>query len=259
MLKQDSSPPDEAMIPGKNGASAQDIKFVRSLQQKKFRQQNGLFVVEGKKMVEELLRSPFEIHSIYTAGASFKIPGPAPVIRTKDGDLERMSSFATSPGVLAVVKQKEWKPLEQLTGLSLVLDGMSDPGNMGTIIRTADWFGVEQILCSANCVELWNAKVVQATMGSVFRMPVVYGALPELLKSYIESGKKLVAATMQGTSFQAIEKSFPALLAIGSEANGLSAEVLALATTQISIPGRGKTESLNAGVAAGILMQQLMQ
>lgn len=243
----------------KQTISAADIKFVRSLQQKKFRQESGMFVTEGKKMVEELLRSDFEIISIYSSHVADTPTPHTKIIRTKESDLVRMSSLSTSPGVLAVVKQKTWGPLNKLGGLSLVLDGISDPGNMGTIIRTAEWFGVEQILCSENCVELYNPKVVQATMGSLFRMRVVYGRLYQLLKPYLDTGTKMFAATLDGKSVSEIEKKFPLVLAIGSESSGLSDEVLQLATTKISIAGKGKAESLNAAVAAGVMMQQLIE
>ncbi|MFM7726346.1 MAG: TrmH family RNA methyltransferase, partial [Flavobacteriales bacterium] len=149
-----------------------DIKWVRSLQQKKFRHESGCFVVEGRKGVEEGLRSNVEVHSVYTADPDW-MQARADVMLVTSREMEQMSSLSTPSPYLAVFRQREANPDFTVVPIVLVLDGIADPGNMGTIIRTADWFGISAIVCTPDCVEWYNPKVVQATMGSIFRIQLV--------------------------------------------------------------------------------------
>ena len=179
--------------------SRNQIKFIQSLKQKKFRMQHQLFVVEGEKLVNEFLNSDWSIEQIY---ATKEWNEKAIVITTKE--LERISSLKTPNKVLAIIKIPNRKSVIS-ENLVLALDSVKDPGNLGTIIRLADWFGIQNIICSQNCVELYNPKVVQATMGSICRIQVQYVNL----KSTIENmtNYQVYAAVMNGKSVFSFEKS----------------------------------------------------
>ncbi|HEU4718291.1 MAG TPA: RNA methyltransferase, partial [Bacteroidia bacterium] len=150
--------------------SRQRLSFIRSLQQKKFRQENRLFIAEGAKLVHEFLASDFAVEEIYSLDPSFT----ADAVAVGEKEMKSMSALTTPPGVLAVIRIPDVKfdPAAVAGDWSLFLDGIRDPGNMGTIIRAADWFGVKNIICSGDCAETWNPKVVQASMGSLTRVSV---------------------------------------------------------------------------------------
>jgi len=139
--------------------------------------------------------------------------------------------------------------------ISLILDDIQDPGNLGTIIRNADWFGIENIICSENCVDCYNPKVVQSTMGSLSRVNIVYTDLISFIKKKV--GISLYAAALSGTSIYKIEKIKEAFILIGNESKGVHEDILKLATHKITIPKYGHAESLNAAVASGIILAQL--
>ena len=224
------------------------IKFIQSLKQKKFRMQHQLFVVEGEKMVNEFLNSDWEIEQIY-ANEAWK--GEAVEVTPKE--LKRISSLKTPNKVLAIVKIPNIKSV--ISGnLVLALDAVKDPGNLGTIIRLADWFGVQHILCSEDCVELYNPKVVQATMGSIIRVQVQYVNLKSTLENMTDY--KICASVMDGKSVYAVEKSEKRILMMGSESHGLSAELVELAHQKITIPKseNSQAESLNVANACGIIL-----
>lgn len=232
-----------------------DIKLVSSLQQKKFRQEYGLFVVEGKKMVEESIQSGLKIHSIYTTDGSISIP-QACVVTTKE--MDRMSSLHSPSPYLAVLHQHHHR-LETMLPLSsgiLMLDGIKDPGNMGTILRTAEWFGIHHVFCTTDCVELYNPKTIQSTMGSIFRVRVCYDNTPNIVAHLHKHGYTVLAADMSGTSL--FEYNFPAkvAIAIGSESHGIRPELRAAISDYITIPGAGAAESLNASIAASIILSE---
>jgi len=215
--------------------------------------------------VQEAIDSDFEIHSVYSTDCSKFIPillgqnSKFEISGISEKELEHISGLKTPNETLAVVRQKKQELPDFSTlknRLTLVLDGISDPGNLGTIIRTADWFGIENIICSENSVDLYNPKVVQATMGSVFRVSVHYVNLVDWLKTNSVSKTASVyvyACTLKGKSIyeQAITKK--GLVILGSESHGISKDVLTLADYQISIPSFGKAESLNIAVAAGVV------
>lgn len=231
-----------------------DLKLVRSLSQKKFRQETGLFVVEGRKMVEEALASTYVLHSLYSTDAEFCVKNTT-AEQINGREMEQISGLSTPSSHLAVLHQrKEAWPVPSDCNVILALDGISDPGNMGTLIRTAEWFGIEHVLLSAQCVEIYNPKVIQSTMGSIFRIKAQTINWIEELKALQAKGFKVLASDLAGENL--FEHSFSPknILVVGSESHGISVDTEKLMDASIHIPGAGKAESLNAGVAGAIMM-----
>jgi TrmH family RNA methyltransferase len=242
--------------------SASTIKHIRALQQKKFRKENGLFVVEGVKTVQELVSSSFEIDSIYcteTLGFLDNIESELVHI-VKKKELERISSLRNPNKILAVAKIPEAKSIDWNAALILVLDGINDPGNVGTIIRTAKWFGVETIICSVDCADAYDGKVVQSTMGALFHVHIHYRNLAEVTEECQKNDFNVIGAAMNGDSIYKHPKSGNNVLVIGSESHGISDAVLEKCNGLVSIPNNEteqKVESLNAGIATSILLSEL--
>ena len=237
--------------------SSSDIKFVQSLQQKKFRKESGLFVTEGVKPVRELLDSDLEIEQVYSTEELEFLPSHFTKLSEKE--LGRMSGLKTANRVLALAKIPE-KELTWENPLMLLLDGISDPGNLGTIIRTAKWFGVTEIICTTNCVDAYDRKVVQSTMGALFHVSVVYEELDVILEQAETQGYSLAGTDMNGESVFDFERMDKTIVVIGSESHGMSEQVRAACKDFISIPNlesEQKVESLNAGIATGIVLSQL--
>jgi TrmH family RNA methyltransferase len=232
-----------------------DIKWVRSLQQKKFRSESGCFAVEGKKGVEEGLQSAFGMHSVYTTDADWAA-GKSNTYVVSQKEMEQLSSLSTPSPYLAVFKQTPPPPFSGARQAVLVLDGIADPGNMGTIIRTAEWFGLQSILCTPDCVELYNPKVVQATMGSVFRMPVYALSEAEIQHILKKHDYYIIAADLQGTNVYQFDFKQKLAIVIGSESHGVRPATRSMVDEFVTIPGSGKAESLNASVAATVFMSQ---
>ena len=231
--------------------SRNQIKFIKSLKQKKFRLQHQLFVVEGEKIVNDFLNSDWKIEQIY---ATKQWEGDAVEVTSKE--LERISSLKTPNKVLAIIKIPKRKSV--ISGnLVLALDAVKDPGNLGTISRLADWFGVQHVICSQNCVDLYNPKVVQATMGSICRIQVQYLNLKSTLENMTDY--KICAAVTDGQSIFSVEKSEKRIVLLGSESHGISNELIELANQKITIPKseNSKAESLNVANACGIILAQL--
>lgn len=225
-------------------------KYVNSLKQKKYRNQHQTFVVEGEKMVDELILSEFEIELLFVVkGAPINYSS---AIELSVDEMKSISSLATPSNYLAVARQKTTTEKLHLKGLTLALDNIKDPGNLGTIIRIADWFGVSQIVCSNECVDVFNPKVIQATMGSIFRINIVY---TELNKFFIDNkGLPVYGALLEGENVY--EKGFDtknAILLMGSESFGINPALLPFVTNNIMIPKFGEAESLNVAVATGVL------
>jgi TrmH family RNA methyltransferase len=230
--------------------SNNEIKFVKSLSQKKFRYEYKLFVVEGRKLVAEARSSGFHIERSYR------------VEDVGENAMSRLSQLSSPSPAIAVVRQFP-SVLEDGfevpgKGLFLALDGIRDPGNLGTILRTADWFGVRHIVCSADTVSCFNPKVVQASMGAVFRTQVEYVDLPQWLAG---CGMPVYGASLQGRPLdRAALPDGPSVLLIGNESRGIGPAAMAQVSHPILIPNRGGTaESLNAAVAAGILLNAFTQ
>jgi TrmH family RNA methyltransferase len=232
-----------------------DLKLVRQLHQKKFRTEHGLFFVEGKKMTEEAIGSAFELVALYTTDDSF-VEKHKHAFRITAKEMEMMSALSNASQHLVVLKQPTHKAQLLKENVILVLDGIADPGNMGTIMRTADWFGIKSIVCTSDSVEVYNPKVVQSTMGSIFRMKVVYESMVDLKEFLKQSDFHAIGADMQGKNL--FDYSFPKKVAIvlGSESHGLRSEMRELLNDYITIKGAEAAESLNASVAAGIIMAE---
>lgn len=224
------------------------------------RAESDLFLVEGPHLVEELLQwRPEDAEEVY-ALADWVDPrhargqadqGPQ-VVRILPEELASMSCQQAPSQVLALVRKRPApQPMAPKGALTLVLDAVRDPGNLGTIIRTADWFGIRNVVCSLDCAELYNPKVVQATMGGIFRVNLSYTDLAAWLPT---TGMPVFCATLDGMSLQHIAPPEEGVIVIGNEARGVSDEVRALATHKVTIPRYGHAESLNASVAAGIIM-----
>ncbi len=237
-----------------------EIQSVRALRLRAQREQDGVFVVEGWKGVMELLSSNMSVVRIYARSElnppeGTHLPDAAVVVSSKD--MERMSQMKTPPGILATVRIPEQValPLRAGTGTLLVCDRIADPGNLGTLIRTADWFGFAGVVCDVRGVDPWNAKCLQAAMGSAFRLPIWTAKLPEWFSAFEGTSWALDAG---GEPLDQIPTR-PDALIVGSESHGLSAELREAATHIAAIPGHTATESLNAAVAGSIAMYQINQ
>ena len=173
--------------------------------------------------------------------------------------MNQMSGQDTPPGILAVVRNPKEKPFVATSPFTLALDGIANPGNMGTIIRTAEWFGIRDIVCSPDCVEIWNPKVIQATMGSIFRIHVMETELPAFLSEQIRKGKAVFGALLDGQNLFEMNNPKEGVIVIGSESHGIRNEVLPCITHAITIPrnNNSATESLNASIAAAIIMAEM--
>lgn len=245
--------------------SKTQIKQYKALKNKKNRQESGLFVVEGEKMVAEALASGFSVVEVIEDAAA----------------IEQISSLTTPPSKIAVVRMASTSKADALKpGLYLALDSLRDPGNLGTILRLADWFGIRRVFMSDDTVEIYNPKVVQSTMGSIFRVSYEYCNLADVCKAFVAAGGEVLGTFLGGENLYEIEsraREVPTLVVIGSESFGISSEIEALCTRRITIPsfsqdgaaefgdalhrdpsgvGRG-CESLNAAIAAAVTISQL--
>ena len=234
--------------------SKNQLKLITSLQQKKYRIKHNLFVVEGAKVVNEFLDSSFELDQLFCVDDLEYKKRLNPILISND-ELKKISSLKTPNNVLAIFKIPQ--PLTLLDkGLIVVLDEINDPGNLGTIIRLCDWFGVNQLVCSLNTVDCYNAKVVQSSMGSLTRVAIVYTEL----KPYLNISKlPKFAALMNAKSVYEAVLPKNAIIVMGNEANGINKELLSLLDNSISIPRFGKlqkTESLNVANATAILLSE---
>jgi TrmH family RNA methyltransferase len=235
--------------------SKNEIKLIRSLQQKKFRMQEQLFVVEGRKAVEEALGFESSVVKVFTTDEDFSLKFRIPLIHHRD--MEQISSLTQPPGYLAVLKQKNVS-LENVSGKTFcIANAISDPGNLGTLIRTCEWFGVDALLLDNQCVDVYNPKVVQATMGSVLRLPFAYATSNEIIEYFRLKEIPLLAADLNGTPIQSFKAPEKWALVVGSESHGVSEQFVQASSTRLTIPSMGSAESLNASIAGGIAIFQL--
>ena len=249
--------------------SKAQVKMVRSLQLKKFRDELGLFVAEGEKCVEEL-RKAFELVLLVKSQEARGERQQAAVYATRT-EIEQMSGLRTPQGVIAVFRKKPLSDLPlkgQEDSLILALDGIQDPGNMGTIIRTCDWFGVHDIVCSHDTADCYNTKVVQATMGALARVRIHYVDLPEWLEEVErrEAGVRIYGTLLEGRDMYEVLESrvkrqeSREIIIMGNEGNGISQEVRSLITHPIRIPSYPKnaetSESLNVSIASAIVLAE---
>ena len=225
-----------------------EIKLIRSLKEKKYREEHGLFVVEGEKMVNEALNSTFEVVRVF--------------YREEIGEkaMERISLLNTPSPVLAVVRiPEDGVVLPSERGLYLALDSIRDPGNLGTIIRLADWFGVNGIFASYDTVDVYNPKTIQSTMGAVFRKKVHYCNIESLCRDFVAGGYPVYGTFMDGEDIYGADLSGNALIVMGNEANGISPAVASAVSSRIHIPSFAKgptAESLNVAVATAVTISE---
>lgn len=225
-----------------------DIKYIRSLREKKFRDEYGLFIVEGEKMVKEAMDSSFDVVDVFR--------------KEEIGEeaMSRISTMSSPSPVLAVVRQMHWEMDRDIPeGLYLGLDSVRDPGNMGTIVRLSDWFGVDTVFASEDSVELYNPKVIQATMGAIFRKKVVYCSIPRLCECFVNAGRKVYGTFLDGENIYSKHLEKDALVIMGNESNGISRATAEKVTDRLLIPSFAKgptAESLNVAVATAITLSE---
>lgn len=238
--------------------SSSQKKFVNSLKQKKFRSQHQSFIVEGVKMIDELLQSDYEVVEIFATNPWKEKNSTIDCIEVSEKELKSISSLQTPNEVIAVVKQKDIQLADVSCHLSIALDAIQDPGNLGAIIRTADWFGINNIICSENTVDVYNSKVMQATMGSFFRVNIVYSNLDKFFSS--NEGLIVYGAFLKGENiYEKQIGSKGSVLLMGNESKGISGELIPFITDNITIPKFGGAESLNVSTATAIFCYECMR
>jgi TrmH family RNA methyltransferase len=233
--------------------SKTQIKYLVKLRQKKFRKLHGEFLIEGKKIVQDALESSFKIKTIWTIPENkylFEKFTDLPIEEISNQQSEQISTLKNPEGVFALVEIPDIK-VEIKNGPVLLLDFIQDPGNLGTIIRTADWFGFKAVICSNNTVDVFNSKTIQAAKGSIFHIPVVYTDLVNWINKH--ANFDYYATTLKGSDIKTVNFSpQKTALIIGNEANGISNEILNKTDKRITISKKGQAESLNAAIAASI-------
>ncbi len=246
--------------------SKSKVKYIQSLFHKKFRDEENRFIIEGPKIINEfLLKSPALICELYATEAwsenhhisSYNV-SPGKIIIISDDDLKKISALPAPNQVMAIVQKPETVFPDSIARENIImLDEIQDPGNMGTIIRIADWFGISKIVCSLTCADIYNLKVIQSTMGSILRVQVLYTNLVEWLNK--NNHLPVYAATLHGKSIYDAAQFEKGIILMGNEAKGIKPELLTLSKMQITIPRFGEAESLNAAVATGIILSHFTQ
>ena len=236
------------------------VKYIQSLAHKKLREEEGVFIAEGPKVVEELLsHGKFAVKMLCGLEEWFKQNHLANHVtetyEIDDIQLEKISQLSTPNKVLGIFYQQGNEKHDISGRLSIMLDDIRDPGNLGTIIRIADWFGIRDIICSEACVEMYNPKVVQASMGSITRINCYYTNLLKFIMDH--KNINVYAAALDGEDVISIGKVNEGMVVIGNEAHGIHPEILSLCSKKINIPRHGQAESLNAAVACGIILSHL--
>tara|TARA_B110000495_G_C23003085_1_gene592192 strand:+ start:320 stop:1051 length:732 start_codon:yes stop_codon:yes gene_type:complete len=238
--------------------SKNQIKFVKSLQKKKFRLESKCFVVESSKNVNEILNSNYKVQQIYATKSwieKCKTKDNISINQVNENELQRISSLKTASDVLAVVCIPLEKNNFDFSGINIVLDNVKDPGNLGTIIRICDWFGVKNIYCSEETVDVYNSKVVQSTMGSITRVDVIYTDIRKIIQE-VAINVKVYGAVMDGNNINQIQVNEDSLIVFGNESNGISEEIKNVISEKITINKIGEAESLNVAVSAAIILNK---
>lgn len=241
--------------------SKSQISFIKSLHQKKHRKENAIFIIEGIKTISEFIQSDYQIHSLYYLPSHLsllpKLPANIKLFELNNAELEKISTLQTPQGILALVNIPDKQEIE-LNSLknkfSLVLDDVQDPGNFGTIIRTADWFGITQIICSVQTVEAYNPKTVQSTMGSLARVKIYYTNINSLID---QAKLPVFGALLNGQSIYQTNWGNEGLILLGNEGHGISESLINKITMAVTIPKFGDGESLNVAVSAAIFCNEL--
>jgi TrmH family RNA methyltransferase len=234
--------------------SKNQIKLINSLQQKKYRKLHHLFVAEGKKVIQELIEAQFSLEYLFVTKTNLFETNPLRLL-ISDNELKKITALTTANDCLAVFKIKEYNTTKT-SELVLALDNIKDPGNMGTIIRLCDWFGISKMVCSEETVDVYNPKVVQATMGSLARVQIEYTHLATYLK---RTDLEIFGTFMDGKNMYKTKLPSKGIIVMGNEANGISPEIEPLVTQKIAIPRFGdlqQTESLNVATATAIILSE---
>jgi len=241
--------------------SKSQISFIKSLHQKKFRKESGLFIVEGIKSIQEFIQSNYQINTVFYVGELYnllpKLPANINLFEVNNAELAKISTLQSPQGFLALIhvpQSLKIDPVNLKKKFTLVLDGVQDPGNLGTIIRTADWFGFKNLICSMDTVEAYNPKTVQATMGSLARVTVYYQDLKSLLAT---TDVPVFGALLNGTSIYKTNWGTEGIIILGNEGKGISAEVIEKINQPVTIPRIGLAESLNVAVSAAIFCSEI--
>lgn len=232
--------------------SKNEVKYIQSLSDKKNRDREGMFVAEGPKLVNDLLANGLFSKIIFTTKnaadySQYKTETKEITLQ----DLQRISQWETPNEVIGIFYKKKVSPFYFKNSLTLALDGIQDPGNLGTIIRTADWFGITQIIASPDTVDCYNSKVIQSTMGSIARVNMHYTDLTLVLA---DAGITVIGALLAGKNLYQLDALTEGIIVIGNESKGIRNEVLPLIGQAVTIPRFGKAESLNAAIATGIIL-----
>jgi len=242
--------------------SKTQAKYIQSLVHKKFREQYGQYIIEGPKLLSEAISANLTgISKIYAYPSWIEnMPHEwqqhhIEVIPVNEDEMKKISSLTTPGPVLAIMQIPSVPVITDFPGVTLLLDAIQDPGNLGTIIRNADWFGVRNIICGEGCADCYNPKVIQSTMGSIFRTNIMYEDLSLFLDR--QPGIAIMAASLEGSLLMEVKKPGDVFLVIGNESKGVHQHILQRSTVKVRIPGGGETESLNAAVATGILLYWL--
>lgn len=234
------------------------IKFVKSLQIKKYRKQEQCFLVEGAKSVQELLASDFEVTTL-VATAEFlsgkRIHPAIEVVEVKPAELDGLGEFQSNDAALAVARQKPNTPIDVTASeFALVLDDLRDPGNLGTIVRTADWYGITKVIASQETADFYSPKVISATMGSFTRVSVFYTDLAPYLTA---QSLKIFGAYLDGQDVHRVDFGSGGLIVIGNESKGIAPALEKFITNKVTIPRYGHAESLNASIATAVICDNL--
>ncbi len=236
-----------------------DIAFIKSLSSRQERYASGLFVAEGAKLVEDLHASGMQMERTYHTS---RYLGPVTGMEIPEREMERISHLKTHSPVLALVRIPDTSPapVALTDGLVLALDAIQDPGNMGTIVRLCDWFGIRRIYCSPETVDCYNPKVIQATMGAIARVRVVYGPLEPTLKEAAEKGIGIFGTYLDGENIYDADLPASGIVVMGNEGGGISSSVGDIVTRRLHIPpypaGAPSSESLNVGIATAIVCSE---
>ncbi len=238
--------------------SKNEVKYIQSLSHKKNRDTEGVFIAETPKLANELLQSDIIIKKIYATN-EWQLQNENKNVLVDEVDestLQRISQLETPNKVLVIAEKKKLPALQLQSSITLVLDGIQDPGNLGTIIRIADWFGLKQIVASKDTADCYNPKAVQSSMGSIARVNIWY---EELLPFLANANVPLYGALLEGKSVYDLESCNEGILIIGNESKGVRGPLLPLIRQPVTIPRVGSAESLNAAVATGILLSHLLK
>jgi len=244
--------------------SKNKIKFIQSLASKKERENSGLFIAEGEKLTQELIKANYEIHTIISTNDDFPLKNSinSEFISVSENEMKKLSLLKTPSPILAIIKQPILSSIPKTLpkDLLLVLDSIQDPGNLGTIIRLASWFGIPTIVCSENCVDCFNPKVVQATMGAIAHVNLIYTNLALFLNQALSENRMIYGTFLDGENIYTSQLDTNGIIILGNEGKGISDEVASYISKKINIPPFNKNgetiESLNVSVAASIVCSE---